>query len=369
MNKKYELGNFICTLREEYEMDQKTLAQFLGVSPSAISQCENGGGIKIEKLFQLSELFGVTLDELLEAKHSNQTLEEKWESIYDISNYDMPELIELDDIDTIKEFYNCVAIINDSFYKLLDKWIFCKTTEDEYKELCYLWQYFETTNYLNRYREKYVICFNDEQRRNNIKEILLQRLNGFDRQTVLWELPKIFVLKVKLYVDEVIELIINDERIEREDENVNCSKALFNALPKISQNLLYSQIVYNSDNSLAANALQRIMGELGAELLYLPQLKNFISIDEEDFKNIEGEVEFDESLTRAMKIYQSRFINDFKYQSWADLDYSEYQQCIDKNKTAELKSLTELQNREMTIYWKKYKSMKHHIKSLKEGES
>lgn len=369
MNKKYELGNFICALREEHEMDQKTLAQLLGVSPSAISQCENGGGIKTEKLFQLSELFGVTLDELLEAKRSNQTLEEKLESIYDISNYDMLELIELDDIDTIKEFYNRVALINHSFYELLDKWIFCKTTEDEYKELCYLWQYFETTNYLNRYREKYVICFNDEQRRNNIKEVLSQGLKGFDRQAVLWELPKIFVLKVKLYVDEVIELIINDGRIEREDENVDCGKALFKALPKISQDLLYSQIVYNSDNSLATNALQRIMMELGAELLYLPQLKNFITIDEEDFKNIEGEVEFDESLTRAMKNYQNRFINDFEYQSWVDLDYSEYQQCIDKNKTAELKLLTELQNREMTMYWKKYKSMKHHIKSLKEGKS
>lgn len=366
MNKKYELGNFICALREECEMDQKTLAQLLGVSSSAISQCENGGGIKIEKLFQLSELFGVTLDELLEAKRSNQTLEGKWESIYDINDYDMSELIESGDVDTIKGFYNRVAIINDSFYKLIDKWIFCKTTDEEYKELCYLWQYFETTNYLNRYREKYVICFNDEQRRNEIKEVLSQELKGCDKQTVLWELPKIFVLKVKLYVDEVIELIINDGRIEREDANIDCGKALFKALPKISQDLLYSRIVYNSDNSLVVNAFQRIMGELGAELLYLPKSKNFITIDEEDFENIESEVELDEALTSAVKIYRNKFINDFEYKSWAELDYTEYQQCIDKNKTVELKLLMELQSRDLSVYWEKYKSMKHHIKYLKE---
>lgn len=369
MNKKYELGNFICALREEHEMDQKTLAQLLGVSPSAISQCENGGGIKTEKLFQLSELFGVTIDELLEAKRSNQTLEEKWENIYDISKYDLPELLEKDDVDTIMEFYHRVSVINDNYYKLLNKWIFGKTTEEEYKELCYLWRYFERTSYLNRYRKNYIVCFDDEQRRNNIKEVLLQGLNGFDRQTVLWELQKIFVLKVKLYVDEVIELIINDGRIEREDENIDCGKALFKALPKISQDLLYSQIVYNSDNSLAANALQSIMTEQGAELLYPPRLKNFSSVDEKDFNNIESEVEFDEALTSAMKIYRNKFINDFEYKSWAELDYSEYLQCINKNKTAELRSLAELQNREMSMYWEKYKTMKYHIKSLKEVES
>lgn len=105
MNKNYQLGNFICSLREEFGMDQKTLAQLLGVSPSAISQCENGGGIKTEKLFQLSELFGVTIDELLAAKHLNQTLEDKWDKLYNISNYNLPELIENGNVGAVKEFY------------------------------------------------------------------------------------------------------------------------------------------------------------------------------------------------------------------------------------------------------------------------
>lgn len=369
MSKKYESGNFICSLREERGMDQKTLAQLLGVSPSAISQCENGGGIKTEKLFQLSELFGVTLDELLEAKRSNQTLEEKWDKLYNINNYNLHALIEEENIDSIKGFYNRIKAINDNFYKLLEKWIFKKTTDDEYKELCYLWQYFETTLYINKFQTKYVVCFNEEQKHNYIKELLSEIMKDIDKPTVLWELHKIFVLNVELCVDEITELIVNDDRIECEELNIACGKAMFEALPKISQDLIYSQLVYNSNETLAAKALQRIMAEHGAELLYLPQLNRFSSVDEDAFKNLDGTLEFDEALTNAMSVYQTRFINNFEYQSWVNLDYSEFQKCIDKKMTTDMKSLAEVQSQDMTAYLKKYKSMRRHIKYLKEVES
>ena len=364
MNKNYQLGNFICSLREEFGMDQKTLAQLLGVSPSAISQCENGGGIKTEKLFQLSELFGVTIDELLAAKHLNQTLEDKWDKLYNINNYNLPELIENGKVGAVKEFYSCVKALNESFYMLLSKWIFRKTTDDEFKELCYLWQYYQVTNYINKFRKNYVVCFNEEQRRNYIKEILSEGMIGFDRQTVMWELQKIFVLNVKLCIDDVIELIENDDRIEDEETNLAFGKAMLDVLPKISQDLIYSQMIYYSDSTPAVKRFQQIMAENGVELLFLPYLKNFGLIDNHDFKHVEDAAEFDEALTNAMRIYQKKAINDFNYQNWINLDYSEYQICIDKKSTANLKALA--QSQDISEYWKKYKTLRRHIESLKE---
>ena len=60
------LGERICKLRAERNMSQGDLAEALEVSRQSISKWETNGSVpELDKLVKLSELFGVSLDELI----------------------------------------------------------------------------------------------------------------------------------------------------------------------------------------------------------------------------------------------------------------------------------------------------------------
>ena len=60
------LGQNICRLRTERGLSQGDLADALGVSRQSISKWETDASIpELEKLLRLSELFHITLDELV----------------------------------------------------------------------------------------------------------------------------------------------------------------------------------------------------------------------------------------------------------------------------------------------------------------
>ena len=60
------LGETIYRLRTKQAMSQDALAEALGVSRQSVSKWENNAAVpELEKLIKMSELFGVTLDELV----------------------------------------------------------------------------------------------------------------------------------------------------------------------------------------------------------------------------------------------------------------------------------------------------------------
>lgn len=63
------LGEKITTLRNQHEMSQGDLAEKMNVSRQSISKWETGTSVpELEKLIQLSELFHITLDELVKGE-------------------------------------------------------------------------------------------------------------------------------------------------------------------------------------------------------------------------------------------------------------------------------------------------------------
>ena len=63
------LGERICRLRNERNMSQGDLADALGVSRQSISKWETNGSVPdLDKLVKLSELFDISLDELIAGK-------------------------------------------------------------------------------------------------------------------------------------------------------------------------------------------------------------------------------------------------------------------------------------------------------------
>lgn len=79
------LGEKICALRNQCEMSQGDLAETLNVSRQSISKWETNASIpELEKLIQLSDLFHITLDELV--KGDAPPIQEKTEDTETVDN-------------------------------------------------------------------------------------------------------------------------------------------------------------------------------------------------------------------------------------------------------------------------------------------
>ena len=67
--KNIEFGNFLYRLRKDNDLTQRFVAYQLNVSDKAVSKWENGSSKpSIENLKKLSNIFDVTLDELLSSR-------------------------------------------------------------------------------------------------------------------------------------------------------------------------------------------------------------------------------------------------------------------------------------------------------------
>jgi len=72
------LGERIYKFRTEKEMSQGDLAEALEVSRQSISKWETNGSVpELDKLVKLSEIFGISLDELVTGKESEQQEKQK----------------------------------------------------------------------------------------------------------------------------------------------------------------------------------------------------------------------------------------------------------------------------------------------------
>ena len=73
MDRKYEIGNFICRLRNEKGYTQKELGALLGVTDKAVSKWENGASLpRKEVLRRLAAILGCTQEELLQGSRTEK---------------------------------------------------------------------------------------------------------------------------------------------------------------------------------------------------------------------------------------------------------------------------------------------------------
>ena len=67
-----EIGKYLATLRKYYQITQSDLGERLGVSRQAVSAWETGTAIPdIEQLLQLSEIYGISINDILKADFSD----------------------------------------------------------------------------------------------------------------------------------------------------------------------------------------------------------------------------------------------------------------------------------------------------------
>ncbi len=117
MEKNYEIGNFITTLRKEKNLTQGKLGELVGVSNKAISKWENGQGLPEAKyMAKLCEVLGITMEELLNGKRNpileNEVLDDlsRLEHVYKYYNNDSRVEIGLKDISLNFKLGEIIAI-------------------------------------------------------------------------------------------------------------------------------------------------------------------------------------------------------------------------------------------------------------------
>jgi len=105
MNDKYIFGNFLCELREENNLSQKDFGEKLGVTDKAVSKWENAEAMpRLSKLKKISEILGISVEELLSGKKINKNNSE--ESVEEIRKHGRKVLREL----TEKEFKRKIVL-------------------------------------------------------------------------------------------------------------------------------------------------------------------------------------------------------------------------------------------------------------------
>ncbi len=64
---KYEFGNYLASLRKKAGLSQDELGEQLGIGGKSISKWERGLSFpRIKLIYQISKIFNVTCDEILE---------------------------------------------------------------------------------------------------------------------------------------------------------------------------------------------------------------------------------------------------------------------------------------------------------------
>lgn len=106
-----EIGKRIARLRKENNMTQVELADKLGISYQAVSNWERGDSMPdISKLSELSQIFNVSIDEILgnerQAKIINDIIEEEPVDLTEVSDDELKELLPIVKPDQFKKSFN-----------------------------------------------------------------------------------------------------------------------------------------------------------------------------------------------------------------------------------------------------------------------
>ena len=140
-----------------------------------------------------------------------------------------------------------------------------------------------------------------------------------------------------------------------DDDYFECYAAMIESMSKIERDLCFSDMFFDED---APMEFYKAFIKQGAEILFPPRIKSKSAQDDEIFDELIGQPELDRRLTQAMKIYSSKFINDFSYAEYLRLNHDEYLKCIDTNTTRSVKTIASSSDSNSSSIWNTYKKLR-----------
>lgn len=345
------IGSLIRKLRKENDMTLIDLANVLNVSKPAVSQWENGKGIKTEYLYSLSKFFNISMSELLDGKLNEEDNESFWKRNYDITNYDFEDNINEKNINNVKEYYVHYNMIKNRFYNLLPKWANDQLKNNEVEEFIYLKKYFEFDyNYKNIIDNSngYNIFENENIQKEFVKKII-NKIDDLSSDEYNWELIKLYNCKLDLKGE-----------IVRKSGNTKAFDYMLNVMTQVEKDVLLEHNLYNdneNNNFLSNNKKFAFTNDEIEQKEYfkimlnnncncmLDYHNNYETISDECLNYFEGKIKINDLRENEninnIHLYIDSFGRDYHIalRKWKSLSYKEYCKFIDYKKTKYLKNL------------------------------
>lgn len=345
------IGSLIRKLRKENDMTLIDLAKVLNVSKPAVSQWENGKGIKTEYLYSLSKFFNISMPELLDGKLNEEDNETFWKRNYNITNYDFEDNFNEKNIDNVKEYYVHYNMIKNRFYNLLPKWANDQLKNNEVEEFIYLKNYFEFDyNYKNIIDNSngYNIFENENIQKKFVKKII-NKINDLSSDEYNWELIKLYNCKLDLKCEIVCK-----------SGNMKAFDYMLNVMTQVEKDVLLEHNLYydNENNNFLSNNKKfaftndeieqkeyfKIMLNNNCNCM-LDYHNNYETISDECLNYFESKIKINDLRENEninnIHLYIDSFGRDYHIalRKWKSLSYKEYCKFIDYKKTKYLKNL------------------------------
>lgn len=363
-----EIGKLIKKLREDSNLKQNNLAKAIGVSKAAVSQWENGKGIKTENIYLISKLFNVSVDDILNGHLNSESNEEYINRNYTLENYDFKDEINEDNIDELKEFYSHVKMVKSRFLELLPKWAENSLSFNEMMAFIKIKQYFKFDfNYYSfiKYGSNHIgyLLENDEKEFVKTQVEIVKQLKLEEKR---WELSKIYNFVFDLKQNEVydshmlepLKLMLEVlEQYEKDyllnnnfyiDEQIEVP-SFFGSEPR--KEMKIREVTYQE---IEARPYFKIMLNSGCNCFL--RFKTCPAIDEDEtfllfegIKNEIGDAKKQESFNNAMNYSVSNELNIIS--NWKSYSLQQYNSFIDYKKTRFYKAIVNYKDSNPKMYF------------------
>lgn len=329
------MNAYIKSLMDEHGINQKELAEILGISPAAVSQWKECSTMSVETLFALSKLFQVTVDELVAEKNAAETTEQKWDRMYSLDGYEWSELVEEEDDESMAKYLEKLNNVNSRFYKLLYKKIKGNISTLESDELSKLEEYFRRDPWQSAYFYDKRFDFPMEGMDKWIAVILSESIGIENQNAIIWELQRIYQNQNMISFDQV-----------REAQDDDLFYAWYSTLTQETKDAFltnwYRQKV---DNSVLHELIKR-----GGRIVYADSDFPHINFDSADLEKFEGEKRSLKNLDLVKKIFLEG------YGRYWRISYNQYQIIINKSAMEEIEMEYKYKNKEPIKYWEYIKT-------------
>ena len=324
------MNAYIKSLMDERGINQKELAEILGISPAAVSQWKECSMMSVETLFALSKLFQVTVDELVSEKHAAETPEQKWDRMYNLDGYEWPELVEEEDEEAALLYLGKLNNINSRFYKLLYKKMKGKASASESAELSIIEKYFRRDWGQSAYFYDKRLDRPTEEIEIWIAEILNEAVGIENEGAFVWELQRIYQNQKMISFEQVCETQDDDliymwySALTQENKDAFLTK-------------WYRQKV---DNSILYELIKR-----GGRIIYADSDLPQINFDKVDLEKFEGEKRPLKNLDEIKKIFW-----DLYGRYWR-ISYEQYQVIINRSAIEKVEMEHKYKKKAPIKYW------------------
>lgn len=334
------MNNFFKELLKRNNLKQTELAQILGISVAAVSQWNAAGNIRPEILYNLSKLFSISVDNLLQEKFNDESIEEKFDRLYNLDDYDFRTIINKNDGEALATFSVKLRNINEKVFELLYLKMAKKINAAEQEELNYLEKYIEADVYKSPYFAKVTsfYCYGAE-RDSKIAKQISEFIDITEKEEFVWELKKIYYCKKKIDWKNILE---NHEKIK----NILTNEIIENLLlsyPEIEKD----SIVMQYRDGLNWDMCNWLVS-LGANIIYRYNDLNVEFFDEEDLNEFEG-VKIPVPELGEIRLLVEKSINNINL-----LGCKEYKKIIYKKEIKRIKYMKYMQTNPIK-HWEYFK--------------